>query len=347
MKKLLGILVLGLLLISNIVEAKSKDIGNGLTINIPKKYKHFEINFKKLTSTFPAIKKMLDEGEIDKEEFESFGIGPNTKLLVIADNQKPIAILKKLFSSGGLEKIMKKDIEPLSNKYIEKFCKTNDCEKLSKLPEEEQVEILVKIYEPMYIDLIKNKWKINQYAMLLIGESLSDDIIEEIETEYEDYQEESEEEKTRLIKELIDELKEEWKEENEEANFASKAAIDSFEVKKFKVGHNYKNEPYMYGTIIWNIPDFADDGKAEFIITTIDNKIFAAMYTCYRNCNDTNKNFAEILEPTNLLKDIEKIGIIADDGDGLTKQLKDLNELYKSGALTEEEFKKAKEKILN
>ena len=29
--------------------------------------------------------------------------------------------------------------------------------------------------------------------MLLIGESLSDDIIEEIETEYEDYQEESEE----------------------------------------------------------------------------------------------------------------------------------------------------------
>ena len=121
MKKLLGILVLGLLLISNTVEAKSKSIGNGLTINIPKKYKHFEINFKKLTSTFPAIKKMLDEDEIDKEEFESFGIGPNAKLLVIADNQKPIAILKKLFSSGGLEKIMKKDLEPLSNRYIEKL----------------------------------------------------------------------------------------------------------------------------------------------------------------------------------------------------------------------------------
>ena len=38
MKKLLGIVVLGLLLISNTVEAKSKNIGNGLTINIPKKY---------------------------------------------------------------------------------------------------------------------------------------------------------------------------------------------------------------------------------------------------------------------------------------------------------------------
>ena len=45
MKKLLAILVLGLLLISNIAEAKTKDIGNGLTINIPK-----NINILKLIS---------------------------------------------------------------------------------------------------------------------------------------------------------------------------------------------------------------------------------------------------------------------------------------------------------
>ena len=31
----------------------------------------------------------------------------------------------------------------------------------------------------------------------------------------------------------------------------------------------------------------------------------------------------------------------------VTKQLKDLNELYKSGALTKEEFEKAKKKLLN
>ena len=31
----------------------------------------------------------------------------------------------------------------------------------------------------------------------------------------------------------------------------------------------------------------------------------------------------------------------------LTDQLKTLNELYKSGVLTEEEFKKAKDKLLN
>ena len=204
MKKLLGILVLGLLLITNITEAKTKDIGNGLTIDIPKKYKYFKINFKKLMSTFPAIKKMLNEDQSAKDDLENFGISLKAKLVVIADNQRPIAKLKQLFSKDGLEKIMKQDIEPLSEKYIAKYCETNDCEKLSKLPQEEQDEIVAKILGPAWIDLIRNKWKINQYAMLLIGESLSDDIIEEIETEYEDYQEESEEEKMEIIKELIE-----------------------------------------------------------------------------------------------------------------------------------------------
>ena len=337
-------MVLVLLLNSNIVEAKTKDIGDGLKINIPKKYKHFEIDLKKIMLAFPIIKEMIDEDEIDKDEFESFGIGPKAKLLVLADNQKPITILKKLFTKGGLEKLMK-DIEPLSNKYVEKYCRKNDCEKLSKLPEEEQAEILVKIYEPMWSELLLDKWKVNQYTLILVGESLSDDYIEEIETEYEDYQEISEEEQTKLLEELFNE----WKEEiNEENNEVSIAVLNSVELIKLKVGHNYKNEPYIYGVLTWSMPDYAIEGKSEFIFTTIDKKIFATFSTCYRNCFDTNNFFSEILEPTNLLKDIEKKGIIEiNNSNGLTKQLNDLNELYKSGVITKEEFKKAKNKILN
>ena len=363
-KKLLSIIVLGLLLISNIAGAKTKDIGYGLKINIPKKYKYFEIDLKKIISAFPIIKEMIDKDEIDKDELESFGIGPKAKLLVLADNQKPISILKKLFTKGGLEKLGK-DIEPLSNKYVEKYCRKNDCEKLSKLSEEEQAEILVKIYEPMWPELIFNKWKLNQYTLILIGESLSDDYIEEIESEFKDYQEKSKEEQTEILKELIDEWKEEIKEdENAELGIA---VLNSLDLIKLKVGRSYKNEPYIYGVLSGGyIPDYEIDGKSEFIFTTIDKKIFATISTCYRNCFDTNNFFSEILEPTNLLKDIEKKGIIEileptnllkdiekkgiieiDDSDGLTKQLNDLNELYKSGVLTEDEFKKAKNKILN
>jgi uncharacterized protein YuzE len=45
---------------------------------------------------------------------------------------------------------------------------------------------------------------------------------------------------------------------------------------------------------------------------------------------------AEKVEPTQ-----------TDDGNNITQQLKDLKELYDSGALTEEEYKKAKKKLLN
>ena len=36
-----------------------------------------------------------------------------------------------------------------------------------------------------------------------------------------------------------------------------------------------------------------------------------------------------------------------DDSSNVVQQLKDLNELYESGVLTEEEFNKAKKKLLN
>ena len=49
----------------------------------------------------------------------------------------------------------------------------------------------------------------------------------------------------------------------------------------------------------------------------------------------------------NLNKYIIQNGEEGENNEDLTESLKQLNELYKSGAITKEEFKKAKEKILN
>ena len=46
-----------------------------------------------------------------------------------------------------------------------------------------------------------------------------------------------------------------------------------------------------------------------------------------------------------LNNDIEDVN--EDDKNNMIESLEKLNELYKSGAITEEEFKKAKDKILN
>ena len=45
MNKILGIVVLGLLLSGNVF-AKTKNIGNGLSIDIPNNYKYFELTVK-------------------------------------------------------------------------------------------------------------------------------------------------------------------------------------------------------------------------------------------------------------------------------------------------------------
>ena len=59
-------------MLSGNVFAKSKNIGNGLSINIPNNYKYFEITVKQLVSRFPDI----ELNELD----EDFGIGLGTKL---------------------------------------------------------------------------------------------------------------------------------------------------------------------------------------------------------------------------------------------------------------------------
>ena len=86
MKKLLGIIVLSLLLSVNSM-AKTKNIGNGISINIPSNYEYFELTFKQLSSRFP---------DIDYSDLDEWGIGLNSKIVVLANKKKSI----RLFFGG-------------------------------------------------------------------------------------------------------------------------------------------------------------------------------------------------------------------------------------------------------
>ena len=70
--------------------------------------------------------------------------------------------------------------------------------------------------------------------------------------------------------------------------------------------------------------------------------------TCYVECSKFNSKFDKMIKPifstnTQVQKTTNNI---SEDID-LTEQLKILSELYKSGALTKEQFEKAKKKVLN
>ena len=109
MKKILAFTALVLFFCVN-VEAKTKNIGNGLIINIPNKYKYFEITFRQLISRFPELGSEI-------QVYDDLGLGMGAKFIVISNNQKTINFINDLTSVAGLEKINRKYLEPMIKKF--------------------------------------------------------------------------------------------------------------------------------------------------------------------------------------------------------------------------------------
>ena len=115
--------------------------------------------------------------------------------------------------------------------------------------------------------------------------------------------------------------------------------IDNFDVEK-----NYFNEPVFAMKFELNRPANA---ISKGIISFKGKKGIMAYLNCFNNCEYVDSLFNSILQPSFLLQKSNyiKTDNVKQDKD-IPKQLEELNNLYKSGALTEKEFKAAKAKIL-
>ena len=115
--------------------------------------------------------------------------------------------------------------------------------------------------------------------------------------------------------------------------------IDNFDVDK-----NYFNEPVFTMKFELNKPVNA---ISKGIISFKGKKGIMSYINCYNNCEYIDTLFNNVLQPSFLL---QKSNYIKTDNvkqyKDIPKQLEELNNLYKSGALTEKEFKAAKAKIL-
>ena len=340
MKKLLGILVLGLLLSGN-VEAKTRNIGNGLSINIPNKYKYFELTFRQLVSRFPEIVS-------DEQIYDDFGIGMGAKLIVISDNQKTIKFFNDVTSVTGLEKLNRKHVQPLmqklqDQKFLDKMMKIIQKEEpnadFENMTEEEMVQLMEKIYEnPKMIKAFERLFKPNfkkffaeydldKYTILLIGDKNAE-YLEEI-------KDESISDLTQNLKDLLEEF-------YEDRNDPSLKNIRDWQ---FEIAKNHNGNLYLYSDDSLQSPYVTSRYYSETFWTTHNNKIFIATSICTEKCNDST-DLLDVIKPTNLF--VESNSIATDStNNNLVEQLNSLNKLYKSGALTKEEFEKAKKKLLN
>ena len=333
-------MVLGLLLCSN-VEAQTKNIGNGLSINIPNKYKYFELTFRQLVSRFPEIVS-------DEQIYDDFGIGMGAKLIVITDNQKTIKFFNDVTSVTGLEKLNRKHVQPLmqklqDQKFLDKMMKIIQKEEpnadFENMTEEEMVQLMEKIYDnPKMIKAFERLFKPNfkkffaeydldKYTILLIGDKNAE-YLEEI-------KDESISDLTQNLKDLLEEF-------YEDTNDPSLKNIRDWQ---FEIAKNHNGNLYLYSDDNLQSPYVTSTYYSETFWTTHNNKIFIASSICTEKCN-ASTDLLDVIKPTNLF--VESNSIATDStNNNLVEQLNSLNKLYKSGALTKEEFEKAKKKLLN
>ena len=87
------------------------------------------------------------------------------------------------------------------------------------------------------------------------------------------------------------------------------------------------------------------DIDLNLFLTEYNNKAVMLVSACYVNCSKFNNKFNKMRK--NSFKSISINTNKSDSNLNIVEQIEQLDDLYKSGALTKEEFEKAKKKILN
>ena len=121
--------------------------------------------------------------------------------------------------------------------------------------------------------------------------------------------------------------------------------------KKFQILKNSNDIPYfIFNGKITFLP-YTKGSKitiANYVVylSEVDNKLFMFDGICVVNCFNFFSDFNTIIEKS-FNKETLTDTVLNSQDNNFIKQLEQLNNLYKSGVLTKEEFEKAKKKILN
>ena len=336
MKKILGIVVLGLLMSVNSM-AKTKNIGNDISIYIPNNYEYFELTFKQLSSRFP---------DIDYTDLDEWGIGIDSKIVVLANKKKSIRLFEDLTMVTGLAKLEDEFYEPLLElfenpalikiveKYVKKKFPNSDLDNLS----EEELNILfyqgfadkkfmkkIDIYIRPLINKFNSKYEFDKITVILNLDKKSS-IAEEINKI-------SVADTKKILKDLIKQMIKES---------PKNPMVRELKSMKYKINKNHHGNLYLQSN--WIGKDALQTAQ-EFILTSRNDKFFFMVSSCYKKCQSTD--FLDIIKPTDLYIQSKFVAKENENTTDIIDQLKSLKELMDSGVLTEDEFVKAKKKLLN
>ena len=318
MKKLLGIVVL-VFFWPNILAAKILNIENQILLEVPSSHEYIEYDNEEVRESIEEVTDLIEGLEI-----KMFLVGPS----------KYVEFEKAILDGEDI----------MENKYVKSIMKK--AEKKRFKDEVQQSKWLIseakKIMKKEKIDFITYALVSNQSLTKLALEDEGDEVSDMI-TELETMNNFELKEKTKEIRKQLTLL----------AGNNKSILINedmTINLNNFKISKNDYGKLFLKsnGKMIWIMGPIKLDIMLNLFVAENNDSAYLFLSACYVNCSKFNSNFDKMLKPI-ISKNtkVQKItNNISDSGD-LTEQLKALNELYKSGALTKEEFTKAKNKLLN
>ena len=318
MKKAILILVMSLLC-SNILSAKILNIENKIQLEVPPSHKYIQYENEEVRESIEEITDLIEGLELDM-----FLIGPSKYL--------------------DFEKAILDGEDPMENKYVKSLMKKAEKKRFTN--EAQQGKWLVseakKIMKKEKIDFVTYAIVLNKSLVEISSEDEGDEISDMI-TELQTMNNSELKEKTKEIRKLLTSI----------AGNNKSILVDeemTININKFNIAKNEYEKLFLKssGKVIWGMGALKLDVMLNLFLADHNDKTYLFLSACYVECSKFNSKFDKMIKPifstnTQVQKTTSNISGSSD----LTEKLKTLNELYKSGALTKEEFTKAKKKLLN
>tara|TARA_X000001036_G_scaffold207605_1_gene195232 strand:+ start:234 stop:1139 length:906 start_codon:yes stop_codon:yes gene_type:complete len=191
---------------------------------------------------------------------------------------------------------------------------------------------------------IKRLFKKNNYKGI-IWLVFSDEEVKNIDYEFSNLIDEIRNMDSQSLKKEVLNYQKEWDNVMKDAlgELGPYAKVSKLEIKK-----NRLNDPYAEFSLNYKLKSFK--GEALFYMSIKDNKPIFLVYECINSCPEKYNSLVKMISPTfsgNINTKINSINNNNNEFPNVVEQLRKLNDLYKSGALTKDEFEKAKKKIIN
>ena len=314
MKKFLLILILSLTWCSS-VSSKIININQNLSLNVPNNYEFIKIDESNASSMLYGMGEFIDG--LGNLELEFYVIAPKVAIDVVNEiidgtNVEDLDVFKTI-----IRKAEKKNF----NSYQSQM--------------------------KWFVNELRKKMKKEKVSSISYGIVSKQKIQNMDDEEFTNFIKEIENMNEPERKEFTDELMKEMTSLSRDNKTIPINEEMSLVIKKFNIAKNSNSKLFVEFNVILKWLNVVSV-PGNLYLSEKDGYLYLLASECWVNCSKQNSKFRKMLEPM-LIKNnqIKETKTNTSDSKNLIKQLNELNELFKSGVLTKEEFEKAKKKVLN